>query len=275
MLKTHIVLLIGAVVISIVSFALYKGFGLSTAERIELNAHINANPQQLLQSAQLLALTQPLEVYLEDTKRFEVPIPTIVQCKQILDASIPTLIDESNALSTKLATVIIPSFTTQLSALSAMLAALPLYTGRATELQRGGCRLVARSAGDEDAGGGIGLNHTYSLDEITLQNGVFVYYIRVFSNGNYLYIANDTAAVIEFIDWDPPLGLSVNGTRQLLFDNQQFSLAVAPGGPNGVRFTIREYISSDVIRFSDPLHNLTAGSIVQVVSDLEMSIGVQ
>ena len=270
MLKTHIVLLIGAVVISIVSFALYKGFGLSTAERIELNAHINANPQQLLQSAQLLALTQPLEVYLEDTKRFEVPIPTIVQCKQILDASIPTLIDESNALSAKLATVIIPSFTTQLGAVSAMLTALPLYTGRATELQRGGVRLVARGAGNEN-----GLNHTYFLDEITLQNGVFVYYIRVFSNGNYLYIANDTAAVIEFIDWDPPLGLSVNGTRQLLFDNQQFSLAVAPGGPNGVRFTIREYISSDVIRFSDPLHNLTAGSIVQVVSDLEMSIGVQ
>lgn len=273
MLKTHIVLLIGAVVISIVSFALYKGFGLSTAERIELNAHINANPQQLLQSAQLLGMTQPLEVYLEDTKRFEVPIPTIVQCKQILDASIPTLIDESNALSAKLATVIIPSFTTQLGALSAMLTALPLYTGRATELQRGNCSLV--SLGPAGFAGGPSVTHTYSLDEITLQNGVFVYYIRVFSNGNYLYIANDTAAVIEFIDWDPPLGLSVNGTRQLLFDNQQFSLAVAPGGPNGVRFTIREYISSDVIRFSDPLHNLTAGSIVQVVSDLEMSIGVQ
>jgi hypothetical protein len=278
MLKTHIILLVTAVVISIASVALYKGFGLSTADRLRLNAYINANPLQLSQSMQLLALTQPLETYLESTRRFEIPVPSIVECKQILDASIPTLITESNALSAQLATVNIPSPTAQLNTLQQMLDLLPLYTGRVTEIQRGNCSLL--TANREAVGGEekeVFLE--YAVERVLLfasgageQEGI--YYIRVFSNNNYLTILNDTEATIEFVNWNPPLGLyGVNGTAAALF--QQQSIAVAPGGPNGVRFTLREYISSERIVFRDLVHNLTAGSIVQVVSDLEMQIEVK
>ena len=264
-------------IISFVALIIDPQTGLTTAQRIALKNYPNQIPasEALLASfapaAEAIANTSAIIV---DNKNFGVP--NVKECERILAQSNPLLIADSATLSAGVA-AIDPSILLTLQPL--INAAQSLLTTLASSLQTGiitthqtGTFYISNAANFTDR-----MNSTYQLRSFALPLGARIYYVFIPANPQLLLIQTPSfGASLVFSDWWPPLVetnvLMLPSATETLLDGQRDKIAVAPGP---VRFSERHYdLNTGRIVLTDLVHNFTAGSVVQVMSDIEMNIGL-
>lgn len=273
-----------ACALSIAAFSLSIRAGLTTEERIELNAaRINISAQ-IIESEVLLEVTVPYQMVIDNTSALITQnklqdVPTLQECESILMQSAAALATKVQALQAQLDLFDL----TPLDALPPLvdaadnsveaLAMAFQYTGVIQELQAG-TFLMWNEANMTEY-----VNMTYSLVQMLFPGGARIYLIRIPPNGQILTIETIEGApnaAIVFGDWFPPLalggGLSLPPAHiDPILDEQRGRIDTTP---SRLVFKQREYnLEEQIITIRDTANNFTVGEQVRVHFEIEMNVG--
>ncbi len=273
-----------ASLLAIFSFSFSSvGAGLTTQERIQLNALAGNITTQQQQSQTLLESVEPLQQAVDNTtdtiqRNKDLDIPTLIQCEEGLGSYFPLLEQRVTLLDALLDELDL----TRLDSLGPALDSTEqLVQTLATSFQNTGVVQVIQD-GTFLLGNGANetvefVNMTYSLREMLFPGGARLYFVRIPPSEENLLI--DTVgleeATLVLYAWDPPLlestGLMQTPAEDAILDAQRGKIQVTP---TPVVFDQRRYdLENGKIYLVDTGRNFTQGDVVAVLRTIEMNVG--
>lgn len=280
---TSIVCLLVASLLSVFSLSFSSvGAGLTTQERIQLNALAADITTQQPQSEALLDSVQPLEEAIDNTtdtiqRNKDVDVPTLEQCQEALDSYYPLLEQRVNNLDGLLDEL-------DLTRLNQLIPTLDnaeqLVENLATSFQNTGVVQVIQE-GSFLMGNGANetfefVNMTYSLREMLFPGGARLYFVNIPPSVENLLIQTvDTEATLVLYAWHPPLleatGLMQTPAEDAILDGQRGKIQVTP---TPIVFNQRRYdLQNGRIELVDTRSNFTEGDVVGILETIEMNVG--
>lgn len=273
-----------ASLLAIFSFSFSSvGAGLTTQERIQLNALAGNITTQQSQSQTLLSSVDPLQQAVDNTtdtiqRNKDLDIPTLIQCEEGLGSYFPLLEQRVTSLDALLDELDL----TRLDQLGPALDSTEqLVQTLAASFQNTGVVQVIQD-GTFLLGNGANetvefVNMTYSLREMLFPGGARLYFVRIPPSEENLLI--DTVgleeATLVLYGWYPSLleatGLMQTPAEDAILDGQRGKIQVTP---TPVVFDQRRYdLENGRIYLVDTGRNFTQGDVVGVLRTIEMNVG--